>query len=411
MKKQARKPESMTVKARKRSNKQDEEKRRARRRAIVAYLVVDQKHDPSEVPDILRRSYGIDKGRSTVSRDMKWARAHGWIVTQLGKDCPREEHLEAVKQTAHFHGGLQEALRDRSGGTLKSIDVFWSGPTRIDADIDWDDRLSRFAARAAPTLLERLVRAQKIGVTFGASIGVTIEAVGSAARSQPIRCKDVMVVPTSGEPLGGAKPTFASTDLAERLSEILGGARVPSLRGIPPVIPEEFAGHSQTVVFDLIRCLRSYKQIFGDSDTGGLVGELDTLVTSAGGFGERYHAFQNEFVSIPGFTRERLAELALGDIGGVLIPKDGIFTKAQEKMFSAWRRLWTGIRIEQLRRISADAKNSDRPGVILVAIGANKAQIVQALTCRERVVNHLIIDESLAARLQELLNLPTVAAA
>lgn len=411
MKKQSRKPESVAAKARKRSNKKDEEKKLARRRAIVAYLVVDQKHDPSEVPDILRRSYGIDVGRSTVSRDLKWAREHGWSVTQLGKDCPSEEHLEAVKQTAQFHGGLQEALRERSGGTLKSIDVFWSGPTKIDADVSWDDRLSRFAGRAAPTLLDRLGGAHRTGVTFGASIGVCIEAVANAARGQVGRFNDLMVVPTSGEPLGGAKPMFASTDLAEKLSETLRGSRVPSLRGIPPVIPEEFAGHNQTVVFDLIRCLRSYKEIFGDGDTGGLVGELDTLVTSAGGFGERYHAFQSEFVSVPGFTRNRLAELAVGDIGGVLIPKDGIFTKAQEKMFSAWRRLWTGIRIEQLRRISAEAMTNGRPGVILVAIGANKADIVQAVVCREKLVNHLIIDETLAARLQELLNLPTVVAA
>ncbi len=410
MARQSRKPESVTGKSHRQPN-QEEEKRLKQRRAIVVDLVVQQKHDPSKVPDVLRKSYGINVSESTVSRDLKWARENGWIVTQIGTDCPGEEYLKAIKETAQFHGGLQQVLRERSGGTLKSLHVFWSGPTKANGDAGWDNRLSRFAGRAAPTLFELLAGARRIGVTFGASIGVSIEAVASVARGQAGRARDLMVVPTSGEPLGGAKPMFASTDLAERLSEMLSGSRVPSLRGIPPVIPEEFAGHNQTVVFDLIRCLRSYKEIFGDSNTGGLVEELDTLVTSAGGFGEGYHAFQNEFISIPGFTRGRLAELALGDIAGVLIPKDGEFTKAQEKMFSAWRRLWTGIRIEQLRRISACAKNSDRPGVILVAIGANKADIVQAVVCREKLVNHLIIDETLAARLQELLNLPTVAAA
>jgi DNA-binding transcriptional regulator LsrR (DeoR family) len=177
-----------------------------------------------------------------------------------------------------------------------------------------------------------------------------------------------------------------------------------------PVIPEKFEGFTHAAGFAHMRCYKPYKTIFGDSFTPGLIETLDTVLTSTGGFGEHYHAFRNDVIEDPGFTRERLGEFAEGDIAGVLIGKDGL-TKTQAKDLDTIRKLWTGIRIEQLRQISANARNNGHPGVILCAIGASKADIVLAAIIREKLVNHLFIDETLAARLQELLKLPTVAAA
>lgn len=409
MKKRGRTPEINTGTSQ-RHRDTDEEKRRLRRRAIEAYLIGKQGHDQCELVDLLADSYGINVCAATVTRDLQWLRDKRWLVTHIGDDCPGMEHLEAVKQTAHFYGGLQEALRQRSGGTLKSFHVFWSGPPKRNGGDSWDDRLSRFAERAAPTLREILAGGRRIGVSFAATIGVCIEALASSAHEHTGQPRDLIVVPTSGEPLGGAKATLASTDLAERLSEILGGSDVPSLRGIPPIIPEKFAGQIHASGLGFLRCYRSYKKIFGDCDTKGLVDELDTVLTSAGGFGEHYHAFQNEVVENPKFTRERVGEVAEGDICGGLVRKNGHLTKAQEKTLEALRDLWTGIRLEHLERISANARDNGHPGVILCALGASKADIALTVTCRDKLVNHLLIDETLATRLQELLDLPTVPA-
>ena len=390
----------------------DDEEKQTRRRALIAHLVADQGIEESKVADVLCAMFGISVARCTVTRDLQWARRHGWIVTHLGEDCPGREHLDAVKQTAHFYDGLQKALQEGSGGTLRALHVFWSGPCRADEDDGWDGRLQRFSKRASPTLLDLLARAERIGVTWGRTIGENIEAVAAATSRGQIKPQpNVTIVPTSGEPLGGARAQFASTDLAERLSAILGGSNVPSLRGISPVIPEEFRGHDHATVLRFIRGLRSFREVFGDAGAAGIVAQLDTVLTSAGSFGERYHAFQNEFVRIPGLSREKLGELALGDVGGVLIQKDGGFSKAQQKAFAALRDLWTGIRIDDFRRVSASARENGRPGVILSAVGANKADITLALTCRERLVNHLIIDETLATRLSELVNRAKIAAA
>lgn len=415
----------------------EEERQRRRRRALIAYLVADQGMEDYEVADALRRMFGISIARSTVTRDLQWARKAGWIVTRLGEDCPGRGELEAVKQTAHFYGGLQVALQKQSGGTLMGLHVFWGGspsPREFDAALEtgahserdgastgnprassandngWDERLARFSTRAAPTLSSLLAKAERVGVTFGRTIGANIEALAGARQGLRRPRRMFEVVPTSGEPLGGAKPEYASTDLAERLSELLGGAPVPSLRGISPVIQEEFRGRDHAIVFRFIRGLRSFKEVFGDDRTRGLVGELDTVLTSAGSFGEQYHAFRNEYARIPGLSHERMGELALGDLGGVVISKDGRFTKAQQKAFAALRALWTGIRIEDFRRVSEAARGNGHPGVILSAIGAHKADLTLALTCRERLVNHLIIDETLAGRLSELLQLSQAAA-
>jgi DNA-binding transcriptional regulator LsrR (DeoR family) len=403
-----RKPETVSGTSLRRRDRDEE--LRWQRRAIVAHLIGDQEHDQSELQDVLA-SYGIKVCPATISRDLRLLRKERWLVTRVANDCPGMDHLEAIRQTAKFYGGLPQELRKRSEGTLKSCSVFWGGPPKANGHDCWDDRLVRFAARAEPTLRGLLSGGRGIGVSFGATIGVCIEAIAKAATRTHLRPPDdLMVIPTSAEPLGSAKAIYASTDLAEQLRELLGGPEVPSLRGIAPVIPEKFEGFTHAAGFAHMRCYKSYKTIFGDSSTPGLIAKLDTVLTSAGAFGEHYHAFRNDVVENADFTRERLSEFAEGDIAGVLIGKDGL-TKTQAKDLDTIRKLWTGIRIEQLRRISANARNSGHPGVILCALGANKADIVLAAAIREKLVNHLIIDETLAARLQELLNLPTLEAA
>ena len=56
-------------------------------------------------------------------------------------------------------------------------------------------------------------------ITYRVSENSGIEALADSEIRARIKPRaNLTVVPTSGEPLGGAKPQFASTDLAERLS-------------------------------------------------------------------------------------------------------------------------------------------------------------------------------------------------
>jgi DNA-binding transcriptional regulator LsrR (DeoR family) len=74
--------------------------------------------------------------------------------------------------------------------------------------------------------------------------------------------------------------------------------------------------------------------------------------------------------------------------------KDDATPKQQEDV-RQMNENWTGIQIEQIRACSERARKTGRPGVILVAFGKNKAEIVKKCT-DEHLINELIVDYHLA---------------
>src|SRR5262249_441522 len=97
---------------------------------------------------------------------------------------------------------------------------------------------------------------------------------------------------------------------------------------------------------------------------------------------------------------ERLRSLVVGDLGSVLIPVPG---RKQDQEVKELNELRNGIQLKHLEAIAERAARSQSsPGVVVVAIGKNKARVLCELVHRG-LINELIIDQDLAKALEVLL--------
>src|ERR1022692_3352038 len=106
--------------------------------------------------------------------------------------------------------------------------------------------------------------------------------------------------------------------------------------------------------------------------------------------------YQSELAQTGGIPRERLLDLVEGDIAGALVKtQKRTLTVAEEQEFENITKSWSGLRIEHLRDISTSAYSTGKPGVMIVAIGKNKANILLTVL-KMGLINELIIDHDLA---------------
>jgi len=131
-----------------------------------------------------------------------------------------------------------------------------------------------------------------------------------------------------------------------------------------------------------------------------LISRVDTILTGVGSF-HQWTDYCDELVSVASVKQHLLVDVALGDLGGALIPLRRLEMKTL-RAFAAISGLWTGIRRVHFKTVAkrAAATESIGPGVIVVAMGANKAAILYEVI-RQGLVNHLIIDEDLAESLNQ----------
>lgn len=319
---------------------------------------------------------------------------------------------------------LKELSRGQNGPVLKNLRIYYSGQawTSLRA---WDDRLESFSMQASRRVLGLLEKADKVGIGWGHTVTScvsTLERFSDDIAKHP-KIHTIGFIPTCGEPLGPERRLDrTSSALVARLNALWGcDSRPYSLAGVAVVIPEQFKGAERDVVRRYIAELSDYKAIFGSpvkTDTVRLVGEIDTLLTSVGVLskdGEAEVPTQERTINIPranaayrselervgGIREEKLHELVFGDIDGALIPQSGL-TDSQEKDFRFIAESWTGITLKQCERIASKAVKADKPGIIVLAIGANKADIVLEVV-KHKLVNELIIDHDLANAISQKL--------
>ena len=174
-------------------------------------------------------------------------------------------------------------------------------------------------------------------------------------------------------------------------------------------LPEETGG--STDIQSFIHSIPGYQCIFGkgDRDPNALINQLDGLVTGAG-------VLQADITSVEDvlstFIRERLRqepkltvrelrELIHGDIGGVLIEREGL-SKKQQALVDKLNRCWVGMTQRHLQDICAAAnRDASKPGVILVAYESSKAEMIKVLAERG-FINHIIVNEDVAGALRTL---------
>jgi DNA-binding transcriptional regulator LsrR (DeoR family) len=140
----------------------------------------------------------------------------------------------------------------------------------------------------------------------------------------------------------------------------------------------------------------SFQSVFGGPNQPGVIDQLDAIVTSCGN-AHHYNQFWTTEMTRLGVSPEKLNSLTRGNIGGVLLAREDLGCKDQDLLADLARR-WTGIKLQHYQQCARR-----EPGVILLALGYNKAEVV--LHCVELgLVTELVIDEELAVAIWDIIH-------
>jgi DNA-binding transcriptional regulator LsrR (DeoR family) len=379
-------------------------RKRARPREVLveaqaaAYLY-SQGNDQAKIGGVL----GVSQAE--VSRLLALARREGWLQTR----CVLPEGAVAAVEQMVFSG--RDALRERLGreaarggaAPVRGFRVFHSGGEGTDAAA-WGARLRRFGQAAAARLQELLPRVRLAGVTWGATIARLVDGVRQLNPRPPALPGPVQFIPLTGEPLTFPDPETSASTLAHRLNEILAGGQGPfhSLAAVPAFIPAKFSRQSRKAIREFIAEIAGYRVIFERRGADGrpqepLADRVDAILTGVGTVAaETSGRLLDDRLVAEGLTKEQLRERVIGDIGGVFLPRS-----ARDRVVRGINDRWAGVRLEHFARCAQEAaRGAGRAGVIVLAIGRSKAEVV--LECvRGGLVNELIIDHELAQALTQ----------
>jgi hypothetical protein len=137
------------------------------------------------------------------------------------------------------------------------------------------------------------------------------------------------------------------------------------------------------------------------------------VLTSVGADGFPFGQPNSEYLRSAGLTAERVREVAIADISGILLPRDHGSSSSggaiRSNLLERIRNHWTGISLSDLaacatRARKASAADNVALGVVVTAIGRSKAPVV--LECMKRndgLISHLIVDSDLETRLCQLI--------
>jgi DNA-binding transcriptional regulator LsrR (DeoR family) len=365
--------------------------------AQAAAYLYSQGNDQAKIGAIL----GVSQGE--VSRLLTAARREGWIQTR----CVLPDGATGAVEQLVFSGRneLRDRLRreaERHGAApVRDIRVLHSGGEATDAAA-WDARLERFGRLAAARVQELVSRMGLVGVTWGKSIARVVDGLRLLNPAAPRLSRPVRFIPLTGEPLTYPDPETSSSTLAHRLGELFapGLHSFHSLAAVPAFIPAKFPRKSQTTIRAFIAEIAGYRMIFERADRDGrpqepLVDRLDTIITGVGTVSPGVSGrLLDDRVGAEGVTKEQLQDRVVGDIGGVFLPRT-----ARDRVVRGINERWTGVRLEHILGCAqAAARDHTRAGVVVLAVGAAKAQIMLE-SVRAGLITELIIDHDLARAL------------
>jgi len=373
---------------------------------VVAYL--HAQGYPNNQAVLLLQERGYQIGEPAYSGYLAEAKRLGLVIIKVNPDVFTGDVVEAMQMLTSPDPHLAPALKTLApANTLKHLWIFYSGQEGTTPE-SWDTRLAHWAPLAARCVLALLERAEIVGLGWGHTTAACVTAltrdgsgVARRAKQKPLR-----FVPTCGMPLGvKRRPEHASSALVKTLHTMWGSRGNPlSLENVYAVLPVEPV-YKKIVHAQVLARIDDYQTIFGpaaQADAVPLADQLDTLITSVGSLSQGWQTYTNELITVGGISTEELRAVAVGDINGVLMPKSiltgGPLTASQEEEFNVMAGAWTGLTLQQCQRIARQAAHSERPGVIVVAIGASKKEIVLEVVQRG-LVNELIIDHDLARAL------------
>jgi DNA-binding transcriptional regulator LsrR (DeoR family) len=350
--------------------------------------------------------------QAVVSRLLARARAEGWIeeTVRFARERFSEETLKEIELFSSPHSlqqkitGLVRRGEHYDGGEGPRIRVF---PLAGAKDLDRHERLKVFGTAAAGHVRDLLCRSEFTGVSFGNTVAAVVKGLEPICLPHPRSDRPVNFFPLCGEPLGFNPSKQSASILAAQLDEFINGRRdhAFSLAAVPALIPKSFKGADLKVIQRLLGQVESFSLLFRGQDVNGRLREpwiskVDTILTSVSPERFAFWFANDAFVKTYGISREELDELAVGDIGGVLIPR-GTLPKSKRAKLEGIRDRWNGVRVEHLQECARKARNGSKPGIVVVATDRDKATFLLHII-RLGLVNQLLIDQTLAEELEQL---------
>ena len=370
----------------------------------AAYLRAEHRMSQAEIG---QRLGGLSQ--SMVSRLLKHAEDRGWLevsYTFVQADRLEPGRLEYLKSLVDPKGLLDalKTVRSATGVRVRELRVVDSGSTSNSLRA-MEGRLTRVGRAAAPRIGELLQRSDVFAVTWGTTVSHVVEGLAAAPPHGSLG-RSIRFVPVCAEPLEQGSNDDTSSHLARRLHRVLQATTEPppSLTGVPALISRQFTGADARGIRKYVNAAASYRDVFGTR--APLIERVDSLLTSAGS-SSRPMGFIHEELLRAGstatsrLTAARLSGLVAGDVGGVLLPKPTL-DAAGRRDADRLNAMWTGVKLKHLQRIAQQADRRGRPGVIVVSLGDDRAEIIaEAVRCG--LINELIVDRPLADALARAL--------
>jgi hypothetical protein len=378
-------------------------------KVAVAYLASDGKTQ-SEIAVTLQLS------QAAVSRILrKSPHLEKQVRYRFRPDGLQTETIDEALKRASVRqlGPRLDAFAQKNGCSRGPVLRVFSTSERS-ANRDAAPNFTALAEQAAPYVRTLLMRdaVASCGLTWGYLLWELTIALRRLGAPRPWRIRGpIGFIPLTGDPLQHRQqypPSLTSSNIAAELAKIANrddAKRPPWLGIVPAFIPWEFQDGDIEVLERLIHMAPEYEEIFGSGGRPGIADNLDVILTSVGpadnplGFG-----LGRLLGSIGKKKLDMLKDQIYGDIGGVFLPKN---SSSPSKLIQAIEHRWKGLERKHLQTCAQRAFHDDpvtgRPGVVLLAVGSDRAEVV--LHAVERgLVNHLLIDKELEEALHQTID-------
>lgn len=285
------------------------------------------------------------------------------------------------------------------------------------------NQFSRGAAMYVKRILDNSRRAAvsassrvNVGVAWGETLGgmvrelMAITKPEEKATAEPASLDALRFFPVCGGLLEGPLARVSPSMLTAELSRLFNIAPegILDLSTVPAVVPHPAAGECESESASSIRegllaycrCVPSFRAIFEGPQA--LHAQANGLLTSLGP-SKPHSEWNKQCLKFAGIPEEPLREYTWGDIAGAFLPKEGKASQVEE-----WADRFLTISLADIAECarrglpssSSEKPSALNPGVIVLAQHDDLVDVIDA-AMRLRLVNVLILDEILAAKLTQ----------
>lgn len=319
-----------------------------------------------------------------VSRLLEQARRKAWLNPNPQLTCPDVGLVTKARAKLRTASRLAETLRQL---------VPANEGLRHVTPVDTVDGV--LGSTVVAVFKELLVGVSRVGVTWGRTIrNLTSEL--KKCESTLRRASPIQFVPLCGEPLRDRTDPvkYSSSAIAAELTSIFnGGDQKPvSIAGVPAFVPDTFSTQDRQVIERFIAQVAGYADVFSPRDSQRpLVDDLQAIITSVGVASAKHRGiFLSERLQLGDIRDDDLQEDIIGDIGGVILGREGLPPKKQKRIDELNDR-WLGVKKHHLERCVQSANEGSNPGVIVLAFGKHRLEMVTRCLQLD-LVNELIVD-------------------